>query len=173
MTPRKIVIIGPESTGKSTLSAALAAHFNAPWNQEYAREYLEKLNRPYKASDLLTIAQIQVQREQAALTASPKYLFCDTDCYVLKVWSEARYGCCDLKILNEIATNKYQLYLLTDIDLPWVFDPLREHPAKQDRVYFFKQYLDIVQNSGVPWVRISGDHHQRLNAAIDAVQTLL
>lgn len=165
----KVVIIGPESTGKSTLSAALATYYNTVYNPEYAREYLNGIAREYNEADLLTIAQGQIRTEDECLKRGRKYVFCDTDLYVIKVWSEAKYGRCHRKILEQIAIRQYDMYLLTDIDMPWQDDPLREHPDPSDRQYFFDQYKDIVIESGVPFTIVSGSEEERLYQAMTAI----
>ena len=170
--PRKIVVIGPESTGKSTLSAALAKALNTVWNPEYAREYLDFIKRPYGEEDLLIIAEQQVKAEDHYLSFAGSYLVCDTDLYVLKVWSEAAYGRCHRKILEAIAARSYDLYLLTYTDIPWTPDPQREHPAAADRYSFYHQYRDIMQQSGVPWVDIRGTEEERLTTALNAIDKL-
>lgn len=171
---KRIVITGPESTGKSTLTRALARNFGAPAVAEYARTYLEQLQRPYTEEDLLTIAALQIRAEdEAALHTRNNLLFCDTDLYVLKVWSEHKYGRCHRQILETIATRRYDLYLLTGIDMAWEDDPLREHPQPVMRQYFYNIYLDIVQQSGIPFVLINGGKQERLRQAIHAVQDLL
>ena len=165
-------MIGPESTGKSTLSAALATALGTVWNPEYARAYLEGLGRHYEQQDLLRIAAGQLEAEDSAEPQANRFLICDTDLYVLKVWSEASYGTCDRRILERIAARHYDLYLLTDIDLPWADDPLREHPAPEERRYFYHQYRDIVQQSGVPWAVISGKEEERTARALEAIRRL-
>ncbi len=170
--PRKIVVIGPESTGKSTLSAALGAALGADWNPEFARKYLDDLGRPYEEADLLQIALGQLREEDALLAKAADYLVCDTDLYVLKVWSEAKYGACNPKILELIAGRRYDLYLLTYIDVAWEDDPLREHPLAEERQYFYHQYRDIVQQSGVPWADIRGNGGERLATALEAVRRM-
>jgi NadR type nicotinamide-nucleotide adenylyltransferase len=167
------VVLGPESTGKSTLSAALAACLHTLWVPEYARDWLENLGRPYTEPDLLSIARGQLASEELLAARAPGLLICDTDLYVIKVWSEHRYGRCDPWILEQIATRHYDLYLLTGIDMPWQPDPLREHPDEAMRVYFYRQYLDIVQQSGRPWVCLNGPHEQRLQLALEAARALL
>ncbi len=172
--PKKIAIIGPESTGKSTLSEGLARALDAPWVPEYARAYLEALDRAYTEADLRLIAAGQLEAEdRAAARADGGLLFCDTDLYVIKVWSEASFGRCDPWILARIADRRYDHYLLTDIDLPWQQDPLREHPEPRMREYFYKQYRDIVIHSGVPWTPISGSGEARLRKGIAAVRALM
>lgn len=167
---KKIVIIGPESTGKSTLCAALADELDTIWVPEYARAYLEQLGRPYTYEDLLTIAKGQIDAEDQLSAKANKYLICDTDLQVIKVWSNAKYSKCHRWVLEQIASRKYDLYLLTDIDITWEDDPLREHPAPEERSYFYNLYRDIVQNSGLPWVDISGTHEERLKKAMQAIR---
>jgi NadR type nicotinamide-nucleotide adenylyltransferase len=168
---RKIVVIGPESTGKSTLSEALAAELNTLWVPEQARGYLDTLDLPYAENDLLKIARIQTNAEDALMPAAGDLLICDTDLYVLKVWSEHRFARCHKWILETIATRRYDLYLLTFIDTEWQPDPQREHPEKHMREYFYRQYLDIVSNSGVPWADVRGTHQQRMNTALSAIDS--
>lgn len=171
---KRVVIIGPESTGKSTLASGLARHFDTVFTPEYAREYLEQLSRPYDEADLLVMARRQVAlEEERAKQARHGLLFCDTDLQVIKVWSEDKYGQCATWILEQIASRKYDLYLLTDIDMLWQDDPLREHPEPEMRAYFFHIYNDIVQHSGIPFVRVSGNETERLQTAITAIDRML
>ncbi len=170
---KKVVVIGPESTGKSTLSEKLAAHFNTVWTPEYAREYINQLQRPYEESDLLHIAAGQVALEEQMARQANEVLICDTDLYVIKVWSEHKYGHCDPRILQQIAREHCDMYLLTYIDLPWEEDPQREYPDPEMRHYFYNIYRDIVINSGVEWKDISGSYEEREALAIAAVQQLL
>jgi NadR type nicotinamide-nucleotide adenylyltransferase len=169
---KKIVVIGPESTGKSTLSEGLANSLHTVWVPEYARGYLEGLGRDYNETDLLAIAKGQLATEDEQAIKANEYLICDTDLYVVKVWSEAKYGYCHKDILEEIAQRKYDLYLLTYIDVLWTDDPLREHPEPHEREYFYKQYAEIVQNSGVPWVDVHGNEQQRLEQSLNAIKAL-
>lgn len=168
---KKIVITGPESTGKSTLTRMLAAHYKTDWVKEYARDYLNNLNRDYKEADLLEIARGQIadEDEKSASVTRP-FLFCDTDLYVIKVWSEHKYNRCPAWILQQIARRPYDLYLLTCIDTPWEADPQREYPDPDMRAYFFRVYKDIVIHSGIPWACVSGSPEQRLQLAQQAIQ---
>jgi len=198
---KKIVIIGPESTGKSTLCSELATHFNTVWCPEYAREYLLKHGTDYSFEDLATIAQGQLKLEgkyveKIRKTESQKdrklespdnnsstsglpdsrtsgLLFLDTDMYVMKVWCEFVFGKCHRFILDEIVNREYDLYLLCNTDLPWVKDELREYPDLETRETLFRIYKDLLINQSTPWVEIKGNDEARLQTAINAVNRLL
>lgn len=170
--PKRIVVIGPECTGKSTLSVALAGALGAIWVPEYARSYIDALPRPYNEADLLAIADGQLRGEDEAAARANGILIIDTDLNVLKVWSESAFGRCHRAILEAIAQRRYDGYLLTGIDMPWTYDPQREHPDPAERRYFYEQYHDIVQNGGVPWAAIRGGEQERLQAALAFVRSL-
>jgi NadR type nicotinamide-nucleotide adenylyltransferase len=170
--PKRILILGPESTGKSTLAVALAAHFQEPWVPEVAREYLEKLDRPYEFNDLIQIGRQQMQLEDELARRATNYLFCDTDLRVIQVWSQHRYDKVDPWVLEELVRRTYDLILLCATDLPWQPDPLREHPDLEIREQLFEQYLEITQQSGFPFQLISGDASARFTASVDAILSL-
>ena len=170
--PKRILILGPESTGKSTLAEKLARHFAEPWVPEVAREYLEKLDRPYAYEDLLQIGKQQMRTEDELALQANNYLFCDTDLRVIQVWSQHRYGKVDPWVLEELARRTYDLILLCAPDLPWQADPLREHPELEMRQQFFEIYKQLSQASGIPWILISGDTDKRLSTAIQTVESL-
>ena len=171
-SPKRILILGPESTGKSTLAEKLAKHFAEPWVPEVAREYLEKLDRPYAYEDLLQIGKQQMRTEDELAMQAQNYLFCDTDLRVIQVWSQHRYGKVDPWVLEELARRTYGLILLCAPDLPWQADPLREHPELEMRQQFFEIYQQLSQASGIPWILVSGDTAERLSTAIQAVGSL-
>ena len=170
--PKRILILGPESTGKSTLAEKLAEHYAEPWVPEVAREYLEQLDRPYGYDDLLQIGRQQMQLEDEMAAGAKNHLFCDTDLRVIQVWSQHRFGKVDPWVLEEIARRTYDLILLCAPDLPWQEDPLREHPELEMRQQFFDVYQQLTQASGFPWVLISGDTAERLSTAIQEVDYL-
>jgi NadR type nicotinamide-nucleotide adenylyltransferase len=179
---KKIVIIGPESTGKSTLCEQLSKHYNTIWIKEYAREYLLKNGTEYTFENLLDIAKSQIEKEDAALenlqlnqsdhNTQTNAIFIDTDMYVMKVWCEFVFNQCHHWILNNIVQRKYDLYLLCNIDLPWVKDELREYPDLTVREKLYHHYKDIMINQNVPWVDVNGLHEDRLNTATDAIDKL-
>lgn len=174
---KKIVIIGPESTGKSTLCEQLSEYFNTTWCREYAREYLLKNGTAYSFDDLLTIAKGQLDLEEkatkdAAASERP-LLFIDTDMYVMKVWCEFVFDKCHPWILDQIVSRQYDLYLLCATDLPWVKDELREYPDLVSRQKLYNIYKDIMINQDTPWVNISGGYQERFERARQAVDKLL
>lgn len=173
----KIVVLGPESTGKSTLCENLAPYFNTLWVPEYAREYLLKNGTDYSFSDLLTIAKGQLELEQKyvheALDSDKKLLIIDTDQYVMKVWCEFVFNDCHSWILNQIPQQYYDLYLLCKPDLPWVQDELREYPDEGPRQQLFHIYKDLLINQSTPWIEISGNYEERTQKAITAVEGIL
>ena len=170
---KKIVIIGPESTGKSTLCEGLAAHYHTAWVREYAREYLEEHGMGYSYETLSTIAGGQLALEEKGAERARDLLFIDTDLYVIKVWSEYVFGRCEAWILDEIVRRKYDAYLLCNTDLPWADDPLREYPDPGIRERLYHIYKDLLINQSVPWAEVSGVADQRLGRAIEAVEGLL
>lgn len=171
--PKRILILGPESTGKSTLAEDLANHFGEPWVPEFAREYLEEINRPYRYEDLVAIGKGQVELEDQLAQNAEKHIFVDTDLRVIHIWSEHRFGKTDPWVLDEIERRKYDLILLTDTDLPWTPDPLREYPELEMRQYFFEKYRKLAEESGFPFQVVSGDRAKRLKSAVEALNQIL
>jgi len=139
----KIIVTGPESSGKTTLCNALSKHFNLPFSKEYAREYLNTLKRDYNPDDLLKIAKGQLQTENGLQLL-------DTDLITLKIWSEYKYGSCDNWILTQIEKQKPEnrFYLLCSPDIPWQADKQRENPNDREELFeIYKQELDDLEHN--------------------------
>jgi NadR type nicotinamide-nucleotide adenylyltransferase len=170
---KKIVIIGPESTGKSELCIYLSQHFKTNYVPEYARQYLEIKSEAYTISDLTQIAKGQILAEDSLIQSANNLLFCDTDAIVIQIWSEVKFNACDKYILDIISNRVYDFYLLMDIDLPWQYDALREAPHLKDRELLLLHYKEILQNYHTPFALISGIHEQRQQNAILAIEKFL
>ena len=169
---QRISLTGPESAGKSTLAAQLAAHYGTTFVPEYARQYLEANGASYTLTDLEAIARGQLAAEDAAAQATG-LLFCDTDLLVLKIWAENAFGTCPAWILAELASPRYALTLLLAPDLPWAPDPLREHPDPAQRWHFYALYRAELVARGWPFTEINGPPAERLRQALAAVEAYL
>jgi NadR type nicotinamide-nucleotide adenylyltransferase len=165
---KKIAITGPESTGKSTLARKLAEHYKTLWVPEYARTYIDQLDRPYEQHDLNQIAKGQIFHENEFISKSNKFMFCDTELTVLKIWSAYKYGNVDSYILSEYKNSSYDLYLLLDIDLPWEYDSQRENPDQ--RKYFFDWFEKELRLKGANYQIINGNADERLENACRAIE---
>lgn len=169
---KKVVIIGPESTGKSTLASFLAEYYNTSWVPEYAREYIDRLDRPYIECDLKDIAKGQLIAEDREEKYAKNLMICDTNLLVIKVWSEHKFGTCYEEIIDQVKNMPYDLYLLTNPDVPWTEDPQRESPHM--RQFFYDIYLEEIIKSGVPFVEITGEEfYYRKLMAISAIDRML
>lgn len=171
---KNIVVIGPESTGKSTLCEELAAHYQTRWVREFAREYLLRHGTSYQFEDLLTIAKGQLQLQSEAMNSpNDSLLIIDTDMYVMKVWCEFVFQRCHNFILDQIADNPNDIYLLCNPDLPWVKDDLREYPDPASRIRQYHIYKDILINQNKPWIEIKGGYADRLAYAIEGIDKMI
>lgn len=172
----KVVIFGPESTGKTTLSNQLARHYNTVWVAEFAREYLQdKWNNKRKTcenSDLLPIAIGQMKLENELIQKADKVLICDTDLLETKVYSEEYYGgYVDPRLSKAAIKNTYDLYLLTYIDTPWEADDLRDRPEQRKEMFYaFENALKKYQR---PYILLKGNKQTRLKSAIKAIDDLI
>lgn len=167
-TPLRIAVTGPESTGKSQLAQQLAEYFNESWVPEYSREYLKLTGGKYHFKDILAIAKGQYKNEQIAIKSARNLLFCDTDFLVTYIWEKVKYGKVHKWLHDKLVTVPYDYTLLCNIDLPWEFDPLREHP--DDRDMLFSLYLDELKTRNVKYAIVEGTGDDRLKNAITALE---
>jgi nicotinamide riboside kinase len=164
---KEIILTGPESSGKSTLSQALAEHYQTIWVSEYARFYLPQLGRPYQQEDIAHIAEGQAAWQRQALESSTanKYVFTDTDALVCKTWEEVKYGSCSPKIDMLWQAAQPILYLLCAPDLPWQYDPLRETPDPIVRWQIFDRQRRALVAAQKTFIMVSGSLNNRVATA--------
>ncbi|MEO7213704.1 ATP-binding protein [Mucilaginibacter sp.] len=167
----KIAVVGPESTGKSTMSAFLARHFNTVWVPEYARSYCEKLTAAPTWQDEINMFTGQLALEEEFVPQANKLLICDTTFITVKIWSDHVFGESPREVLDELPKHPYDLYLLLNIDLPWEEDPLRDFPHMREHfMAVWYQELDALKAN---YVLISGTGDDRYDNAVAAVNTFL
>jgi NadR type nicotinamide-nucleotide adenylyltransferase len=167
----KVVITGPESSGKTTLTQALAKHFKTDYVPEYARQYLEAKNSDYVKDELLIIAKGQIRIEDEYQQMNKPLIICDTSLEVIKVWSEWKYSNCDPFIEEQARLRLPNLFLLLKPDFPWQPDPLRENP--DDRTELFAYYQKLLKGYKTNVVEIIGSSKERLLTAIEAIDQML
>ncbi|HRZ42793.1 MAG TPA: AAA family ATPase [Bacteroidales bacterium] len=160
-----IGITGPESTGKSLLAGYLAAHFRAPLIGEYAREYMDKLDRPYTQEDVAAIGREQYKRITEASGHHHEWVIADTELLVISIWLEFKYGIQHPEVESMVKTQPVDFYLLCDIDLPWEEDPLRENPNERQQLFdLYRQRLDYLK---FPYKIVRGIGSQRFINALN------
>jgi NadR type nicotinamide-nucleotide adenylyltransferase len=166
---RKIAIVGAECTGKSVLTEALAKAYNCPFVTEFAREYLGKLKQSYTALDVQAIARGQLSLEdEAVASAEAPYLFCDTNLWVIKVWMDNSYKVTPEWIEREIQQRPYHLHIVTDYNIPYETDSLREHPNQ--RAHFTDIYRNLLDANNVPYIYVQGGLKERIKQVITSLQ---
>ncbi|GGH22029.1 AAA family ATPase [Mucilaginibacter phyllosphaerae] len=167
----KIAVVGPESTGKSTMSAFLARHYQTVWVPEYARGYCEKLTEPPTWQDEINMFYGQLASEAELLPQASNLLICDTTFITVKIWSEEIFGKAPQQVLDELPKHPYDLYLLLDIDLPWQDDPLRDFPHKRE--HFMHVWHQELQALKANYVTISGTGNDRYQKAVEAIDAFI
>ena len=166
---------GPESTGKTTLSKQLAAHYNDEWIPEFARDFLQekwdKNKEICTEEDLIPIAIGQVNLENEAVLKAKKFLFCDTNLLVTKVFSDIYYNRCDANLEKAARKHEYDLIFLTNIDVPWEADDLRDSP--DDREITFGTFKKAIIANGNPYIKLKGDVTSRFEKAVKIIDELV
>ncbi len=163
----KIALIGPESTGKTTLCEQLAEHFKTVWVPEYSREYISKLHRSYTLEDIEYCTRQQIEQEDQLIESANHFLFSDTELIVAKVWCEDVFKNCPGWIEEEITKRNCDLYLLTEYDLPFKEDPVRENPHRRN--YFYDLYKSELEKRKFDFAIINGIGNERFENALKAI----
>ncbi|MBS1533019.1 MAG: ATP-binding protein [Bacteroidetes bacterium] len=168
---KKIAIVGPESTGKSTMSAFLAEHYQTAWVPEFARDYCAALTEPPTWQDEINMFYGQVALEEEYLPKANKLLICDTTFITVKIWSDHTFGRSPQEVLDELPKRPYDLYLLLDIDMPWEYDPLRDFPHLRE--HFMGVWHKELKELDANYVVISGLGQERYDSALKAIDDFL
>lgn len=169
MSCKKIVFIGVESSGKTTLARALAEKLQGTYVPEYARVYLDENGLEYQQSDLLVIAKQQLKLVNEALEKESHWLLCDTDLLVIKVWSEQVFGSCDEWIEAQLYHTKADVYILCSPDIAWEYDPQRTLPNLEDRLTLHQQYQTLLEALACEFITVMGSLENRLQQVTEAL----
>ncbi|MCD6201161.1 MAG: AAA family ATPase [Bacteroidales bacterium] len=162
--PYIIVLTGPESTGKTTLAGQLARHFGGSWIPEYARNYVEHLDRPYVFEDVIRIARYQIKQTDRLMKEDLPAVFLDTDLIILKIWLQVMYENVPGWLQEAIEKRKIDLYLLCRPDIPWKYDPVRENPGGKREELFLIYEKELYQH-GFPYRVVEGEGEERFRKA--------
>jgi NadR type nicotinamide-nucleotide adenylyltransferase len=165
----RIAITGPESCGKTSLAEDLANHYRTTCIPEFARAYLMKTNGKYTQEDLDTIAKGQL--ESIENFNSGEILISDTEMLVMFIWSSFVFGNVSPYIQSALSRQQFDLYILCDTDVPWVFDPLRENEF--DREELFHRYYKKIRELKYPFILVKGSPENRLQQAVSVIDTLM
>jgi NadR type nicotinamide-nucleotide adenylyltransferase len=178
--PLRIVLFGPESTGKSTLAERLAARFSAPWSPEYVREYWDTHDGVITATDLDAIARGQMAGEdearRVAVAGGARVVFHDTDLLTCTVWDDLLFpGACPEWVRTEAArrVRATELFLFCDTDMPWAPDPQRCFPDEEGRAMCRRVFLEALERTGARWARVYGADAEREARAVAQIELLL
>lgn len=167
--PKKIVVIGVESSGKTTLCEDLSQHYAIPFVPEFARMYLEENGAEYTLDDVKKMAQGHLDLEDVF---EQKLQIIDTNLYVYKIWIEEKYSTTIDWIEKELANRHYDHYLLCDFDIPYQKDKLREHPNYEDRKRLYEKYKMLLEADSRSYSIVSGSMQERLQKSISIIDSI-
>ena len=172
---KRVVVVGAESSGTTTMARALAAHFQTVWVPEYGREYCELhwdgLDYQWRSEEFEMIALEQQKREDEAAKAANRVLICDTNAWATRLWHHRYMGAFSPAVEAIANAGRADLYLLTDVHIPFEQDGIRDGESVREAMH--AQFVAQLQAQKVPWIRLSGDHQTRLARAVEAVESLL
>lgn len=169
---KKIAIVGPESTGKSTIAKQLAKYYQVPWVPEYSRYYCLALKHPCTIQDEVNMFHGQLALEQSVLAMTETDLvICDTTFLTVKIWSDAFFGETPQIVLDALPQNPYDFYVLLDIDLPWEDDPLRDFPNQRE--HFMEVWHNELTALGANYRVVAGIGEERFKNAVEVIDNFL
>ena len=171
---KRVVIIGSESSGTTTLARALAAHYRTVWVPEYGRTYSEgrqHVAQPWRSDEFVHIATEQIRMEDAIARLANKVLICDTDAFATSIWHERYMGAPSDDVKAIAAARRYDLYVVTDVNIPFVQDGIRD--GESFRQWMQERFIEELSNSSTPMMVVSGPHEQRFAAAVRRIDEIL
>ncbi len=170
---RRVAVVGPESSGKTTLAEGLARHFGTVFVPEASRAFYDAKGIDYEIADILPIARAQRAGEEAGAARASRLLVLDTDILTITVWSHVLYGACPPEAEEMASAQRIDLTILLKADLPWTYDPQRCHPELSQREDFFRRLREGLVRLGRMFVVMGGEGPARLEAAVRAVEARL
>ncbi len=166
----RIVITGAESTGKTQLALFLSNYFNGYYVQEYAREYIENLGRPYSYHDVEYIAKKQLELVNLGIEADNRFMFIDTYFVIIKIWFIEVYGTYPAWLDNYLNLEKVDLFLVCYPDIPWIYDPVRENGGEK-RLYLHHKYIKELEKNNLSYEIIRGELDKRSDNAVEIIHS--
>ena len=170
----RVVIVGAESTGKTTLAEGLADHYQTVWVPEFGRTYSEgrrPARAPWRTEEFTFIAEEQARMEDALAALANRVVVCDTDPFATAIWHERYLGAASDAVLAIADRRRYDLYIVTDVDVPFVADAIRD--GESFREWMHQRFLDELAKRPVPVMVVTGPPEQRLAAAVKRIDALL
>jgi NadR type nicotinamide-nucleotide adenylyltransferase len=170
---KRVLVLGAESTGKTTLTRALAETFGTLWNPEYGRAYTEigrPPDAPWTSWEFTHIARMQCWYEDFLASQVGELLFCDTDAFTTAIFHQTYLGR-PAEGFADLADRVYDLTIVCGLDVPWAHDGFREF--EEQREWMHERFLERARDSGRPWLLVEGSPDARLAAATEAVRSLL
>jgi HTH-type transcriptional regulator, transcriptional repressor of NAD biosynthesis genes len=171
---KRVVIIGSESSGTTTLARALAEHYRTVWVPEFGRTYSEGrqyVGQPWRSEEFVHIATEQIRMEDALARLANRVLICDTDAFATSIWHERYMGTPSDDVKAIAATRKYDLYVVTDANIPFVGDDIRD--GESFRQWMQGRFIEELSKTSTPMIVVSGPHEDRFAAAVKRIDQIL
>ena len=167
-----VVLMGAESTGKTTLAAALAKHYKTAWAAEYLRLFVDNKGALPEESDVYAIAQGHLKLVAQMRPEARKVLFVDTDLFTTCVYQRIYFGSCPSDIEESALCHRSGLYLFTEPDIPWEPDP-GQRASPEERLRTHALLRAETEKHALNTVSIKGTYAERMNTAVAAVDEYL
>jgi HTH-type transcriptional regulator, transcriptional repressor of NAD biosynthesis genes len=171
---KRVVIIGSESSGTTTLARALAEHYRTTWVPEFGRFYSEGRlysAQPWQSDEFTFIAIEQARMEDALAELANEVLICDTDPFATSIWHERYMGTSSDAVRAIAAGRHYDLYVVTDVNIPFVADEIRD--GESFRQWMQGRFIEELSQSATPMIVVTGPHHERFAAAINRIDEII